>query len=267
MSKGKKAPIQRITDFEETCMWMSYRYAIGRHSIGSVMHANDIAKNLFYRIPNDRKEFTAFDIVREITDHLSYPFNFYIDNRFSVGNINYHPFELFMEFLEEEDIHNLNDLNNYKSIHYDGHGFIKKMYPFVDAYHSSPIGDEQKEYYDNPHPRTISHMDIDDLIPWQMLSACFDVHNLKVIKTNFEGEELEHICFKTYFKHYGRKIEKDLQGNDYEINDLENVTYVEHWMDINSYLSGKENRYVSDEYIVSIRDITDEECKQFEAYV
>ena len=32
-----------MSDFKETCIWMSYRYAIGRKAIASVMHAEDIA--------------------------------------------------------------------------------------------------------------------------------------------------------------------------------------------------------------------------------
>ena len=263
---NKKNKVTQITDFEETCMWMSYRYAIGRHSIGSLMHADDIAKNLFYRIPNDKKEFTSFDIAREISDQLNYSFNFYIDDRFSYQNQNYHPFEKFMYFLKRDDIHNLNDLNNYKAIHSEGDNINAIKYPLVDAYHSNPDGDEQKEYYDNPHPKNISHMDIDDLIPWQMLSAAFDIYNLKIVTTVLDDIKEEHTCFKTYFKKYARKITKDLQGNDYEINDLDNVTYLEHYIDLDSYLAGRKNRYICDEYITNVRDITIEECKKFEGY-
>ena len=32
----------KMSDYEEDCMWMSYRYCIGRHAIASAMHANDI---------------------------------------------------------------------------------------------------------------------------------------------------------------------------------------------------------------------------------
>ena len=35
-----------MSDFKETCIWMSYRYAIGRKAIASVMHAEDIAKHM-----------------------------------------------------------------------------------------------------------------------------------------------------------------------------------------------------------------------------
>lgn len=35
-----------MSDFKEPCIWMSYRYAIGRKAIASVMHAEDIARHM-----------------------------------------------------------------------------------------------------------------------------------------------------------------------------------------------------------------------------
>ena len=86
---GKKSPILPISEFEETCMWMSYRYAIGRHTIAASMHANDIATHFFYRLSNDRKEFTAFDIAREIDNDLRWQFNLFIE--YPNINVNYYP--------------------------------------------------------------------------------------------------------------------------------------------------------------------------------
>ena len=144
-----------LSSFEENCMWMSWRYAIGRNSIGSVMHAHDIAINTFWRQTIERKEFNAFDIAREIDNQLRFPFNFYID--YPNVNENYHPLERFMEFLKNENIHKLDDLNNYKSVKYTRDGkFDIKMHPYVDAYHSNPEGELQKGYYDNPNPHHIS---------------------------------------------------------------------------------------------------------------
>ena len=60
-----------MSDFKETCIWMSYRYAIGRKSIASVMHAQDIAKHLDW-IPEDRRLFTSEDIIREVNDRVNW---------------------------------------------------------------------------------------------------------------------------------------------------------------------------------------------------
>ena len=53
----------QLTDYEEDCMWMSYRYCIGRHTIASHMHAGSIWKNCQHRMSPERQLFTAFDIV------------------------------------------------------------------------------------------------------------------------------------------------------------------------------------------------------------
>lgn len=261
----KKEKIKKITEFEETCMWMSYRYAIGRNSIASVMHANDIARNLFYRIPNDRKEFTSFDIAREIDNDLRFEFKLYIDYPYETHN--FKPYEILMEFIKTENIRDLDEFNKFKSIRYDCASedfFIQYDDSYVDAYHSNPDGALQKEEYDIK--KHYSTMNLEDLLHWQKLSACFDVHNLKVVHTLYEGKEQDHICFKSYFLQYGAATEIGLDGKPYQINDLKNIWWDEHWIDLDSYLSGQENRYIADEYITSIRDITEEEINTFERY-
>ena len=65
----------KLSDYEEDCMWMSYRYCIGRHTIASHMHANDIWQNCRGRIKPERELFTAFDINREIEDKLRFSSN------------------------------------------------------------------------------------------------------------------------------------------------------------------------------------------------
>lgn len=254
--------VQQITDFEETCMWMSYRYAIGRHTAAATMHANDIACNFFYRMSNDSKEFTAFDIAREIDNILRFEFNLFID--YPNINVNYHPFEILMEFIKNEKIKDLDEFNKFKSIKYNvSKGIWRVSYSdsYVDAYHSSPDGSEQEEQYDKKKSYNI--VDLEDLLHWQMLSACFDVKRLKVVKTLYEGKEEEHICFKSYFKQYGRTT---INGDAYEVNDLHNIWWDEHWIPIDTYLKGNENSYLADEYIIDIRDITESEIKKFEGY-
>ena len=264
--KGTKEIIFPITEFEETCMWMSYRYAIGRHSIASTMHANDIANHFFYRLPNDRKEFTAFDIAREIDDSLRWKFNLFIT--YPNVNENFYPLEILMQFIKKYGIKDLDEFNKFHRIDYNcstNEFTVEYDSSYVDAYHSSPDGSEQKEQYDKK--RTYSTMDIEDLMHWQKHAACLDVHRLKVIKTLYEDKEEEHICFKTYFMQYGRTTEiSNCTGKPYEINDLHNIWWDEHWMPLDKYVSGNENGYIADEYIISVRDITEEEINKFEGY-
>ena len=67
-----------MSDFKETCIWMSYRYAIGRKSIASVSHAEDIFKHLDW-INEDRRKFTAEDIYNEINTKAGFSDNLMID--------------------------------------------------------------------------------------------------------------------------------------------------------------------------------------------
>lgn len=66
-----------MSDFKETCIWMSYRYAIGRKSITSVSHAEDIFKHLDW-ISEDRRKFTAEDIYNEINTKAGFSDNLMI---------------------------------------------------------------------------------------------------------------------------------------------------------------------------------------------
>lgn len=262
----KKSCILPISEFEETCMWMSYRYAIGRHTIASSMHANDIATHFFYRLSNDRKEFTAFDIAREIDNILRWEFNLFIE--YPNNNINYRPYEILMDFIKKYNIKDLNEFNKFDRIDYNcstQEFKIKYVPSYIDAYHSSPIGDKQEEIYDKK--KNYNTIDIEDLRHWQMLSACFDVKRLKVVKTLYEGKEEEHICFKSYFLQYSKTTEiSQYNGEPYEINDLHNIWWDEHWVSLDIYLGGSENGYIADEYITDVRDITENEIKKFERY-
>ena len=68
-----------MVDFKETCIWMSYRYAIGRKSIASVSHAKDIDAHLDW-IPENRRDFTARDILREVNDNVNWWKNIHIEH-------------------------------------------------------------------------------------------------------------------------------------------------------------------------------------------
>ena len=262
----KKSTILPLSEFEETCMWMSYRYAIGRHTIAAFMHANDIATHFFYRLSNERKEFTAFDIAREIDNILRWEFNLFIE--YPNNNINYRPYEILMDFIKKYNIKDLNEFNKFNRIDYNcstQEFKIKYVPSYIDAYYLSPIGDEHKEVYDKK--KNYNTIDIEDLCHWQMLSACFDVKRLKVVKTLYEGKEEEHICFKSYFLQYGKITEiSQYNGEPYEINDSHNIWWDEHWVSLDIYLGGSENGYIADEYITDVRDITENEIKKFEGY-
>jgi len=183
-------------------------------------------------------------------------------------NENYRPLEILMEFIKKYNIHNMDEFNKFKRIDYNcsTKEFIVEYVPsYVDAYHSSPDGSEQKEIYEKS--KSFSTMDIEDLMHWQKLAACFDVEHLKVIKTLYKGKKEEHICFKSYWLQYGVTTEiSNYNGQPYEVNDLNNIWWEEHWVPVDRYVSGTEGAYIADEYVVSERNISEEEIKQFEKY-
>ena len=214
-----------MTDYEEDCLWMSYRYCIGRHTIASHMHASDIWRNCRGRMPKDRELFTAYDINREIEDCM----------RFGSGpqwrfpntplNVIYKPaIDLFCEFLEEYEIKSKEDYLKYYSIdviltdNERGYKFetttwdeeITSMIPvFKELYNIEAIEDavrlikelRQKGTDDvdsrlrwivrnYPNPEYFYLDNIEDLFVWNDLVHCFDhEHHHKSILT--DGTECE----------------------------------------------------------------------------
>lgn len=106
-----------MSDYETDCMWMSYRYCIGRHTIASHGMAGDIAKNCYKRMTNERSMFTAYDINRSIEDCMRFGkgpgWLFPIT---SLNKIYTTAIDIFCEFLEDYDIKSKEDYLKYRSI-------------------------------------------------------------------------------------------------------------------------------------------------------
>lgn len=109
----------KMSDYEEDCMWMSYRYCIGRHTIASHMHASDIWQNCKGRMSKERELFTAYDINREIEDRLRLGYNF-PSFYFPITSLNkiYTPaVDIVCQFIEDYNINSEEDLCKYKDVH------------------------------------------------------------------------------------------------------------------------------------------------------
>lgn len=105
-----------LTDYENDCMWMSYRYCIGRHTIAAHMHASDIWYNCKGRMSKDKELFAAYDINREIESYLAFlkpNFRFPIT---SLNRIYTSAIDIVCEFFEDYNIKSLKDLRKYKDI-------------------------------------------------------------------------------------------------------------------------------------------------------
>ena len=106
-----------LSDYEEACMWMSYRYCIGRHTIASCMHAADIWKNCKNRMSDERQLFTAFDINREIESSMTFIKPYFHFPLTSLNRIYTSAIDIFCQFLEDFKIEDIADLIKYRDVY------------------------------------------------------------------------------------------------------------------------------------------------------
>lgn len=100
---------KKLTQFEEDCIWMSYRYCIGRHTITSNMHAGHIAQNCYDRLSNERLEFMANDIRDSINFKLGDSIEDYLKKNSNTSTS-------ISDFLAWNDLASLFDKKNHKII-------------------------------------------------------------------------------------------------------------------------------------------------------
>lgn len=212
-----------MTDYEEDCMWMSYRYCIGRHTIASHMHANDIWQNCRGRMSKERELFTAFDINRSIEDSLRWNKPYFHFPITSLNKIYGTAVDIVCEFLEEYNINSIEDFIKYRDIdviltdNERGYKFeattweewlrpqihilLKKFYnnnamsedyawdyysKYIDKIKNEDVWkDIEKLIIDMPNPEYYYMHDFEDLFVWNDLVHCFDYeHHHKSILTD-----------------------------------------------------------------------------------
>ena len=199
-----------ISDYEEDCLWMSYRYCIGRHTIASHAHASDIWQNCRGRMKKERELFTAFDINREIEDKMRFNSNgpeWHFPCT-SLNKIYATAIDIFCEFLEDYDIKSKEDYLKYYSIDVilsdNERGYkietttweekLTSMIPVFKELYNVESTDEivnlikelRKNSTDDvdsrirwvvryyPNPEHFYFYDIEDLFVWNDLVHCFD---------------------------------------------------------------------------------------------
>lgn len=229
--KKKTTEREKCSLFEEMLMWTSYRYCIGRHTYVTSL-AGEMAQHYYNRLTDERMEFTASDIRREIMDHLQWlPFNFRIDRWYDQDA--YNPLDVLMTFLQKYNVNTYEEFITYSKLEYnvnnDVFTFEKKI---------PTIGSHFNTY------------DIDELIPWETLASCFDKKNHKLITVEYNGKTETYECFKTW-KRKCVPVE-DKPG------------YVRHadfgwepvWVDVNNYLEkGNYHSYLNEDFITKIEDM------------
>lgn len=165
MKENKK----RLTSYEEDCVWMSYRYCIGRHTIAAHCHAGAIAENTYGLMSDERMQFISEDISNEIYNRLNWC-NFI--NMGWYGNVPkkyFKPIDVVYSILNEEGIDSLEKLSSIKSIRIEWDNKEKK---FSHSIYYFKENDKDKDY-----GRSLS--DLSDLEIWQKLANLFDKENHK----------------------------------------------------------------------------------------
>lgn len=171
-----------ITPYEEDCIWMSYRYCIGRHTIASQMHASNIAKFNYKKLSKSQMERMSEDINREIFYNLKFS-NLLKCNSFDALPSNLkRPLDLLYQAFDEN---NINSIDKVKSL-----SNVEVLYKDNLIFNC---------YYNN---NNLSMMDFTDLEIWQKLANLFDVDNYKRCKLK-TGEIIE------YFEHWTQGYDKD----------------------------------------------------------
>ncbi len=105
-----------LSNYEEDCMWMSYRYCIGRHTIASHMHANNIWKHCKGRLSKERQLFTAYDINREIEMSLSFMKPYFHFPITSLNRIYTSAIDIVCQFIQEYDIKSESEFIKYRDV-------------------------------------------------------------------------------------------------------------------------------------------------------
>lgn len=200
----KKKDQDNIFDksYHEDLVWMSYRYAIGRHTIAAHQHALNIAKYEYYTLTHDQKQHFAIDIRQCIEDNLRFSeYNFSID--YSINQDERKPLEFLLQYFIDNP--NWQITGDYKGLTVlkDNNGNIIYEKKKTNTYNTSPL----------------SIMILEDLLVWMDLASYFDEDNYKVCKVEHNGniEEITYFDSYIYYQNkdnnlpYWKKVKKPVK--------------------------------------------------------
>lgn len=169
-----------INDFIDDCVWMSYRYCIGRHTIAAHSHAVDIANNIYDPAEKDRLAFYAKDINQEIYNILHINNFLDFDYIYNIPKEKFKPLELLYRGFKECGIDNSDKLKKLKTLeaNYDNSTGEFKYRAIMHQY-----ADNYKSLWD-----------IQDLEIWQRLANYFNIDEHKTCALN-DGTECKYYKF------------------------------------------------------------------------
>lgn len=191
-----------MKDFKEDCIWMSYRYCIGRQTIAAHQHAMDIVKYGLDWISEDRKEFTAKDIRWMINDKVRLNSHIKVDGY----EHNYDVISCIFKYLYDRKIENP---EQYYLTH---HWVVSVVTGLVCV-----TGEYTTKISDFDRIMSIFSM-LNDYDPWIKLANLLDESKHIDVKVNYKGEESIVKSF-VHYMNYPDGIEKFYIGvDDYKEN-------------------------------------------------
>lgn len=171
---------KQISEYEYDNIWMSCRYCIGRHTIASHCHANDIAKYEFDRLTDEQKQDISNLINDEIYNQLHIHNYISFENRCNIPKDNFRPLDIFYTALNECNIRNMYDLRNIYEIVAD-YNVKENKWVF-----------ETVQLQNDMHKTYRSMTDFSDLEVWQCLANLLDVSQHKTCKNKKNNEEITY---------------------------------------------------------------------------
>ena len=220
-SKKEKIENKRyLNGYEHDAMWMSYRYAIGRHTAASVMHAGRMVQNVYGRIQEEQIGFDVYDMRREINRVLEFEFNFGLD--IVTSQEHFEPFNALIQLEKKiKKDYGISLLDYLKDHKVTARLNNKLEYEFIEG---MPIYPDQQKYETKFY----------DIITWENAANALDPNKHHMVTTKFSGEEKTYEAFEyiTY-----NKI------NGFHVN----------YTSIDNYLKNPHKfTYISEEFITKI---------------
>ena len=223
MGKEKKFKVT-ITDemFYEDLIWMSYRYCIGRKTIAALMHAGNIAKNVYGVLSKERQQVMAHDIRREINDRIAWLRNVHVTD--------------FRNHIPQDALSTI----IYRIL--EKYGDKPYEWVFTDVEYSVENGKVEIDKIEKTNDDVYTFVSFyDDLIGWVKLANLLDDGCHKIVVTEYEGEIKEYKCFPWPY------LSKTYNGD---------IILDKKWVVIDRYLENPfVDSYVASEFIKEIKEI------------
>ena len=193
LKRNKITDIVQLRDKyrESDLIWLSRNYAMGRHSYAA-SHCNDIISYSDTVLSPERKKFMAYDIRRQLGDHLRWC-SFFFDIPMGIEQT-YSPLDLFLQFITDNEIDTVEKILAFKHIQVN-----ITLEGKVEYRTEKYIESEKKQQYFS------AMSDIDDYIGWDNLASYFLPSCHKKCRINFNGNESIIPYIDSWTREYDKK--------------------------------------------------------------